>query len=553
MKRRLIIWAGICLSIAGLGFITRTADRYFEISKNMEIFGELFWKVNQEYTDETSPTDLMRTGIDAMLGSLDPYTNYYSESQIEYSRLIQSGQYSGIGAELDKKGLGIIFSELVANGPADEAGLRVGDRLLQIDEVQIDSSLNIDQARSLLLGEEGSRMAIRIARANQTLTLNIQRGGTESQQENVPYHGMVNDSIGYILQTGFTRSAASEVAKALQALMDTQELKGLILDLRSNPGGLLDQAVAICNLFVPQGELIVEMRGRSEGTQNKFRTLFPPLALDLPLAVIVNGSSASASEIVAGGIQDLDRGIIVGQKSFGKGLVQNVKRIDPYNIQMKITVAKYYTPSGRCIQAIDYSRRKEDGSVDRVADSLIQEFSTRNGRSVFDGEGVDPDILVDKPPYQPVTQALLKQKLIFDFTTQFTETNEEIAPPRVFNVSDDIYQQFVAFVKDQGFTFSTESEAQLVKLQDQTQEEGYDEMLAARIANIQKQIGQQKAEDLLTHQDEIRALLRKEIINRIYYKQGVIESSFTYDPDILAAVDILQEREKYEKTLQTEK
>ena len=220
---------------------------------------------------------------------------------------------------------------------------------------------------------------------------------------------------------------------------------------------------------------------------------------------------------------------------------------------MKITVAKYYTPSGRCIQAIDYSRRKEDGSVDRVADSLIQEFSTRNGRSVFDGEGVDPDILVDKPPYQPVTQALLKQKLIFDFTTQFTETNEEIAPPRVFNVSDDIYQQFVAFVKDQGFTFSTESEAQLVKLQDQTQEEGYDEMLAARIANIQKQIGQQKAEDLLTHQDEIRALLRKEIINRFYYKQGVIESSITNDPDILAAVDILQERENYKKTLQTEK
>ncbi|MEL6134590.1 MAG: S41 family peptidase, partial [Bacteroidota bacterium] len=466
---------------------------------NMEIFGELFWKINQEYTDETSPTDLMRTGIDAMLGSLDPYTNYYSESQIEYSRLIQSGQYSGIGAELDRNGQHIIFSELVANGPADEAGLRVGDRLLQIDEVIIDSSLNIDQARSLILGEEGSLTQIQVRRGTQELALNIKRGSTDAQQENVPYHGMVNDSIGYILQTGFTRSAASEVAGALQALMDTHQLKGLILDLRSNPGGLLDQAVAICNLFVPQGELIVEMRGRSQGTQNKFRTLFPPLALDLPVAVIVNGSSASASEIVAGGIQDLDRGIIVGQKSFGKGLVQNVKRIDPYNIQMKITVAKYYTPSGRCIQAIDYSRRNEDGSVDKVADSLIQEFSTRNGRLVYDGGGVDPDIKVEKQPYQPVIEALLKQQLIFDFATQFADQTESIDAPRTFNVTPDIYEQFVQFVQGKNFTFSTESEAQLIELASQTKREGYEEVLDNQINKIQDQIALQKEKDLRTH------------------------------------------------------
>jgi carboxyl-terminal processing protease len=533
----------ILIPIIFLGFISKTSDRFFEISKNMEIYGKVFTEINTQYVDETSPTDLMRTGINAMLGSLDPYTNFFGESQIEYSKLIQSGQYGGIGSGVVKQGESIILVDLELDGPADKAGLKVGDILMMVDKEEVEGSDKTeDQVRSLLLGEKDSEVDLTIRRGGIVQNYTVIRGSNEGEQVDVPYFGMVNDSIGYILQLGFTGAASAEVRNAIEEMQKSHELKGLILDLRGNLGGRLDQAVDICNHFIPAGQLIVEMRGRAAENQNKFFTTHDPLAPDLPLAVLVNGRSASAAEIVAGGIQDLDRGVIIGTRSFGKGLVQKFRPLTQ-NTQMKITVAKYYTPSGRCIQAIDYSHRNEDGSVGKIPDSLIYAFKTSNGRTVYDGGGIEPDILVEKPPYSPVTQALIEQNLIFDFATSFSNSHDSIAPVREFDVNEDIYADFLAFVEERGFSFDTRSEQQMQELENQLKKDEYKE-LEPQLLAILLRLEKEKSEDLQKRKDEIIPLLREEIIRRFYLEPGVIESKFVHDADILKALNIFS-NEKY--------
>lgn len=523
----------------------------------MEIFGQLFKEINRVYVDETSPTDLMRTHIDAMTGSLDPYTNYYSESQIDQSKLIYSGQYSGIGAEIGRRENQVIILEMIGDGPADQAGLRVGDQVLNIDNIDLSGNrLNLEEINNLILGERGSEVRLRVQRSpgSLPLTVSVERGGEQRVQETVSYYDMVNDTIGYILLENFTGTAGQEVGDAFKELDKEHDLKGMILDLRSNPGGRLDQAVDISNLFLPQGELVVEMRGRAKESKNKFYTRRPPLDTEIPLAILVNGRSASASEIVAGSIQDLDRGIIVGRRSFGKGLVQNIRPLTQNpdgqaTTQMKITIAKYYTPSGRCIQAIDYANRNPDGSVGRIPDSLANAFQTRKGRVVYDGGGVAPDVAVEKPSNNALLRALQNQRMIFDFANEFASNHDSIPGPREFEVDEQLYEEFIAYVQEKGFDFQTQTERQIDQLQAQvTQTADTVEMIQA-LDQLRSKLQGQKMGDLKTYQSLIAPSLKRAIISRYYYAEGVLEASFVDDLDILKAVEVINDKEKYESIL----
>ncbi|MEL7534104.1 MAG: S41 family peptidase [Bacteroidota bacterium] len=540
----------LVLLLFSVGF--RVGGDLFEVSRNMEIFAELYTELNKSYVDETDPTRLMRTAIDSMLYSLDPYTNYYSESQIDESKLIRTGQYSSIGAEVGLRKGQILVLQLFEEGPADKAGLQVGDEIIKLDNIDVTAGKrNMDEIENLLSGERGSLVNILFRRNDETQEVSVPRGGqNEAQQENVPYFGMANDSIGYILVTGFTANAGQEVANAFSSLKrENPRMNRMILDFRGNLGGRLQEAVNIVNVFVPKGQKIVEMRGRTHDTQREFYTVNPSLDENIPLVVLINERSASASEIVAGSIQDLDRGVLVGTRSFGKGLVQNVRPLS-FNTQMKITVAKYYTPSGRCIQALDYSNRLDDGTVTKVADSLISEFTTRSGRKVFDGAGVDPDRPVIHAPLMPVSKALVEQGIIFDFVTAFSQEKEEIEGPQEFQVSEEVYGDFVDFVERRGFQFETLTEQQLTKMRQALTESGFTELeLQTALSEIETNLQSQKSRDLLTHKAEIMRLLKKEIITRYYYKQGVIEASFLDDPDLQEAYKILNDMRVYQRIL----
>ncbi|MEO0474187.1 MAG: S41 family peptidase, partial [Bacteroidota bacterium] len=550
---RWLRWIMVSCVVFALG--ATTAD-YFDIAKNMDIFGKVYTEVNKVYVDETDPTKLMRIAIDSMLHDLDPYTRYFSESQVDASKLINTGEYSSIGAEIGVRNDKYLILQLFEKGPADKAGVQVGDEIVKVGEIDVQQAdLELDAVNNLIMGQKGTEVSLLLRRSSQSelVSLAVSRGPTnEVAQENVPYSGMINDDLGYIMLTGFTRNAGNEVATAMKELRKkAPEIKGVILDLRGNPGGLLIEAVNIVNVFVPQGTKIVEMRGRTQRTQQSFSTRVAPVEPDLLVAVIVNSSSASASEIVSGAIQDLDRGVVVGQRSFGKGLVQEPKPLS-FNTQMNITLAKYYTPSGRCIQAIDYSNRNPDGSVGKVPDSLVSSFTTKNGRKVFDGGGIDPDIKVAKPKLQPVSRALLDQGLIFDFVTQYSQEHDSIAAPRDFRLTDDIYNQFTNFVEGRDFSFGTKSEKQLNDLTNAIENGKYHDELLGEIEQIRQKLQQLKGQDLTTHKKEILPLLKKELITRYHYKQGVIEASFEDDPDVLAAISVLNDTSRFHAILRTD-
>jgi len=524
-----------------VGFITENGDDYFEISKNLDIFGKLYREVNALYVDDVDPTNLMRKGVDAMLGSLDPYTNFISASEIEDFKFMSTGKYGGVGALIGRRSGKLLVLEPYEGYPADKAGLKAGDVILKIDnEVIEDTEKGVSDVRSLLRGQPGTDVILTILRPGETTDRKVKVTRAEVKIDNVPFHGMVNDNIGYISLTGFTRDAGKEVAEALKGLKQINpNLKGVILDVRGNPGGLLNEAVNVSNVFLSQGEKIVETRGKMEGSQKTYKTRLPSVDTDIPLVVMTNSRSASASEIVSGVMQDLDRGVIVGQRSFGKGLVQTTRPLS-YNTQVKITTAKYYTPSGRCIQAIDYSHRNDDGSVGRIPDSLQSVFYTKNGRKVYDGGGIDPDVKVDKIVFETVTNELLDQNVIFDFATQFVQDHETIQGPREFAITDDVFQEFIAFAKTSKFNFETKEELQIERVKEIAEEEGHLSDLQQELQQLQSKINSLKDSELSKHKDEISSLLKIEIVKRYYYKEGVIEASFDDDPDIEAAVKVLE-------------
>lgn len=545
------IWFLLILLSFSFGFVTDVPDNLYEISKNLDIFGRLYREINTLYVDDTDPEKLMRTGIDAMLGSLDPYTNYISEDEIEDVRFMSTGQYGGIGALIGKRKNRMIIMEPYEGYPADRAGLKAGDELIKVDQSPIVAKdMEVSDVRELLRGEKGTEVSLFVNREGHEGTLEIRLTRDQIKIKNVPFSGMVDNEVGYIALTGFTQDAGKEVQDALQGLKRSNpDIKGVILDLRNNPGGRLDQAVRIANVFIPQKETIVETRGRIENSTRVHSAQRVAVDTDIPLAVLVNQRSASASEIVAGAVQDLDRGIIVGSRSFGKGLVQNIRPL-VYNTQIKITTAKYYTPSGRCIQAINYAERNDDGSVSKIPDSLKTAFRTRNGRTVYDGGGIEPDFVVEAEKYEIVTRELNAQGLMFDFATQYVAANTTIPAPRAFGISDDVYDEFVAYIKSRDFSYETQADLELKRLSTIIKEESYEDILKDNLATITEKLGEQKEQEIDTYQEEISWLLKREIVQRYHYKQGVIEASFDRDPVILKAADVLKDTDLYAKTLE---
>ncbi len=525
---------------------TNPGERYFEIAKNMDIFATLFKEVNALYVDEINPNTTIKIGIDAMLNSLDPYTNYIPEDDIEDFRTQSTGQYGGIGA-LTSKIEGKIKIVMVMEGySAQKNGLKIGDEVLKIDGIDI-TNLDREQASDLMKGQANSDVSITVKRFNEPnpITLNFKR--EKVKIHNVPYYGMVSSDIGYLKLSEFTIDAGKEVRNAVSKLK-ADGAKKIILDVRGNPGGLLMEAVNITNVFLPKGKEVVATKGKIEDNNQIYKTLNQPVDIDIPLAVLINSGSASASEIVAGTLQDYDRGVVIGQKSFGKGLVQ-ITRPLTYNAQLKVTTAKYYTPSGRCIQALDYTHRNEDGSVGKVPDSLKAEFKTAHGRSVFDGGGIDPDITVEKESLSPIAYTLYTKGFIFDFGTEYYYGHPTIVDAKSFKLTDQEYEGFKQWLKDKDYSYSTRVEKNLKNLEDNAKEEKYYDDIKTHLEELEGTLKLSKANDLDDFKSQIKALLEEDITSRYYLERGSIESSFDADNDIIEAMKILNNKEKYKKTL----
>jgi len=515
----------------------------FEISKNLDIYTTLFKALNTNYVDDIKPGDLMKTGIDAMLESLDPYTVYIPESEIEDYKFITTGQYGGIGALIHKQDDYVVISEPYEGNPAQTSGLKAGDKILEIDGVSAKGK-STDEVSAILKGQPGTKVKILLERESLDEPFEKELTRENVKIENIPYYDMIDDGIGYIKLSGFTQEAGKEVKEAFLDLKKNNELHGIILDLRGNGGGLLQEAVNITNIFVDKGQLIVSTKGKLPNKNNAYKTNQPPIDKDISLIVLVDNSSASASEIVAGAIQDLDRGIIVGQRTFGKGLVQNVIPLS-YNSQAKVTVAKYYIPSGRCIQAIDYSHKDKNGKAGQIPDSLISAFNTKNGRPVFDGHGIEPDIKVEPEKLSKLGYTLLTKYLFFDYATKFERENPEILPPDQFEITDEIYEDFIAYIDDKNYDYTTKCEETLEELKKYAEEEEYFEDIIPEYEKLAEKLRQIKEEDILKHEDEIKEILKMEIVTRYYYQKGKIISSLASDKEVAKAIDLLNERNTY--------
>jgi carboxyl-terminal processing protease len=545
MKKRFVLLFCLVATFIALSF-TRPADRYFEIAKNLDIFATLFKEVNALYVDEVNPNKLVRTGIDAMLASLDPYTNYIPEDEVEDYRTINTGQYGGIGAitrEINKR---TIVTMIIDGYGAQKGGLEIGDEIVKIDGVDL-SKLSREESSQLMKGQVGTTVSLTIKRYGSNKPVDLQFKREKVKVNNVPFSGMVGNDIAYIHLSDFTPDAGKEVKNALVSLKE-KGAKGVILDLRGNPGGLLIEAVNITNLFIPKGKLVVSTKGKIPENNLKYETLNNPIDNEIPVAVLINRGSASASEIVAGTLQDYDRGIVIGEKSYGKGLVQ-VSRPLSYNSQLKVTTAKYYTPTGRCIQVLDYAHRRDDGSVESIPDSLKQAFKTTNGRTVYDGGGIDPDLKIQAFEAHPLTQVLFEKGFIFDFVTEYVHKNPTPVNARDFNLSDEEYQQFINWMKGKDYSYKSYLEYGIQELIGESKKEKYYEGLKAQLDQINNRLVESKKNELVTFKDQIKRLLTEEVVARYHLDRGRIESGFKNDLEVKKAVEILHDAQGYKKTL----
>ena len=522
----IIILSAICLIAA-----SKSDDDYFEISKNLRIIASVYEKLNSNYVDELLPGKVMKTGINAMLKSLDPYTVYISESEIEDFRFATTGEYGGIGATIKIKEQRVLVTELYENSPATISDLRVGDQLISIDGITLEN-LSIDEIGTLLKGAAESEIVLSIVRENQDIDIKIVR--KDIQIPAVSFSKKIAKNIGIIKLTSFTQTSYSEFKKALTALQKN-DVDKLIIDLRSNGGGLLNEAVKIVNLFIDKGQKVVSTKSRIKEMNRTYITQELPIAKDMSVVVLVDEMSASASEIVAGSLQDLDRGVVVGNTSFGKGLVQQTKPVS-FGGQIKLTVAKYYTPSGRCIQKVDYSEGKKSIAI---ADSLVKEFKTQNGRTVTDSRGIEPDIMVKSSYYNSLTEKLLFDDYISDFTNVEIKNIKDSIDPSTYVLSEDTYSRFSQFVLDQDVKYTTESYQLLESLKESAvREDRFNENIKTFI-DLDSIFSANISRDLKKYKDEISFFIENEIISRTHYQSGRIEASLKYDSCVTKALEVL--------------
>lgn len=544
-RKSFILTLGIFL--LGLGAISlKSDDQSFEISKHLNIYASLFREVNLFYVDEVNPGDLVTTSVKAMLKSLDPYTVFYPEANMEDVKLMTTGEYAGIGAIISKKGNNVIIREPYKGSPADKAGLLPGDVILAIDGNSVKGK-NTEDVSEMLKGQPGKEITIRIQREGETKSTDKKAIREKIQLPSVPYYGMTQDHTGYIYLNSFTDKSAAEVRKAILDLKN-QGATSLILDLRGNSGGLLEQAVEICNFFLPKDLKIVDTRGKIKQWDKEYKTSKNPIVPEIPLAVLIDRGSASASEIVAGTLQDYDRAVLIGERSFGKGLVQTIRDL-PYNTKMKVTTAKYYIPSGRCIQALDYSHRNPDGSVGKVPDSLITAYTTKAGRKVYDGGGISPDIKVENEDYARITQELVIQDLCFDFVNSYALTHPQIPDIQNFQVTDELYNQFKNWLKEKKFTYETDSQKALEELIKTAKNEKYYEQAQNQLEQLKKGFAHSIDRDMELFKDQISSFLAEQFMQRYYYTEGVMAYKVRHDKEVEKAVEILAHPDEYQKLL----
>ena len=522
----------------------------FEIAKNVDIFISILKELNAKYADEISPGDLTKTAIDAMLNSLDPYTVYYPESQIEDFRLMTTGQYGGIGALIQEHGNYIVISEPYEGSPAAEAGLLAGDRILKINN-QSTKGRNSSDVSAILKGEPGSTLTVEIERptTGKKETFRITR--REIKFPNIPYSGMLDEQIGYIKLDQFTEKAGNEVKEAFLQLKE-QGMKALILDLRNNGGGLMSEAINIMNIFVDQNIMITETKGKIREQTNVYKTRSPVIDKNIPVVVLVNEYSASSSEIVAGAFQDLDRGVIIGKKTFGKGLVQNIIPLS-YNTTLKITVSKYYIPSGRCVQNIDYFSSDTSDFALVIPDSLATPFKTKNGRTVYDKGGIEPDIITEDNIPSNILVSLMVNNLIFDYANQYHAKHTSITPADQFVIDDALYQNFLTFLKDKKYDYNTDSEKILENLKEVAISEQHFNVIETLYYQMIEKLEADKKQDIYKFKEEISMVLANEIVSRYYYQKGRIINTLSTDPDIKEAKALLKDSARYKSILSGKK
>lgn len=538
-KRKIILPALVVIISLSL---TAYKNDFFEIAKQIEIFTTLFKEINMNYVDDTNPGDLMDTAIKNMLADLDPYTVFFNEQDVEASRINNTGDYTGIGASVKTLKDKLVIVEPYKDYPADIAGLKAGDEIIKVDNIVVSDFK--DDAGELLQGSPGSEVKVTYLRQGETKTASITR--QEVEVKAVPLYDMVNETVGYVALSKFTRSASKETGNAIKSLK-ADGAKQIILDLRGNPGGLLVEAVNIVNLFVPKDQVVVTTKSKVEKYNKTYTTKNEPLDTEIPLVVIIDGGSASASEIVSGSLQDLDRAVIIGSRSFGKGLVQRPKPLT-YGTQLKVTISRYYTPSGRCIQALDYWNRDNEGNAVRVKQENYNAFKTKNGRPVFDGGGVMPDLELSESKISAITKHIADQDYIFNYATKYYYGNT-ISDLMSFKLTDSDFNDFNSYLKSSNFSFKTKTEDALAKVLDVAKKEELDDDLKTSYNAMVSKLNSVKSEGVSSNKDQLKNLLENEIIKRYFYREGLYKYYLANNSEVKKASDILQNSSDYNRYL----
>lgn len=539
IKNRLAI---VLIAFFGLmGISTELND--FEIAKNLEIFSNIYRELNTFYVDEVDPEHLMETGVNAMLNSLDPYTNYIPADEVAQFRSTITGKYGGVGASIIKGKEHIIISLPYENGPAHKAGLEVGDKLLEIDGDNVVGA-SMREISTKMRGKPNSEVNIKVARMGEDASMEFKLIREEIKVDNTPYYGMIEGDLAYIVLNSFSENAGENVANALTNLKNKNNVEGVILDLRGNTGGLLTEAVNVANVFLDKGSMVVQIKGRDKEAQQVFRTLNTPVDNEVPVCILIDRSSASASEIVAGAIQDLDRGVIIGQRSYGKGLVQNTRNLS-FGAKVKLTTARYYIPSGRCIQALRY----KNGKPEQIIDSLRTPYETMGGRLVYDGGGIKPDFFVDNQDFVKILSTLQKELYLFDFATEYQLAHPKIDEPGKFQLTDNDFKDFLKFLDKKGYSYKTDTEVLLEKLEKSADKEAYTTAIQQEVKDIKKVLSNSREGELIKQKERLLHLLQRYIVTSYYFEKGALEAGINSDLEIKEARRVLSNPAVYEKIL----